>query len=191
MRLAEAMTACRPLAAVFLASLLVLAACGNRPAAGVQGSASVPPTPGASSVASPAEPTAHGPAASSATAAADGPPMAGLAAEGGDPVTGQLGSYTWHDAGSDAPWLPGTPLTVGAGEPLTVRFDPPTAISSWRARVVPATNTDAAGARSLGEGSATPPMFDAPDVGRWTVELQVLFAADAGDAVWFWSLTVP
>ena len=35
------------------------------------------------------------------------PPAATLAAEGGDPVAGQLGSYTWAGGGSDSPWLPG------------------------------------------------------------------------------------
>ena len=50
------------------------------------------------------------------------PPDATLAADGGDGVAGQLGSYTWRGAGSDSPWLPGTPIAVGAGEPLTVRI---------------------------------------------------------------------
>ena len=37
------------------------------------------------------------------------PPAATLAVEGGDPVAGQLGSFTWNGGGSDSPWLPGAP----------------------------------------------------------------------------------
>ena len=48
------------------------------------------------------------------------PPAAALAVEGGDPVTGQLGTFTWGDGGSDSPWLPGAPIAVGTGEQLTV-----------------------------------------------------------------------
>ena len=57
-------------------------------------------------------------AASPATATE--PPAASLAVEGGDPVTGQLGTFTWGDGGSDSPWLPGAPIAVGTGEQLTV-----------------------------------------------------------------------
>ena len=65
-------------------------------------------------------PTRRRPPAPASSTTAGAPPAATLAADGGDPAVGQLGSYTWLDGGSDSPWLPGTPLTVGAGEPLTV-----------------------------------------------------------------------
>ncbi|MEA2610414.1 MAG: hypothetical protein QOG32_140 [Chloroflexota bacterium] len=54
------------------------------------------------------------------TASSTQPPDAALAAEGGDPVIGQLGSFTWGAGGSDSPWLPGAPLVVGVGERLRV-----------------------------------------------------------------------
>ena len=67
------------------------------------------PSPPASSVA----PTSR-PESSPATASiepsetlASSPPTAALAVEGGDPTDGQLGTYTWGEGGSDAPWLPG------------------------------------------------------------------------------------
>ena len=66
------------------------------------------------------------------------PPAATLVAEGGDPVVGQLGTYAWRDGGSDSPWLPGAPIAVGAGEPLSLSLEPATGIASWRARSVPA-----------------------------------------------------
>ena len=102
-------------------------------------------------------------------AAADGPPAARLAAEGGDAVAGQLGTYIWGDAGSDSPWLPGAPISVGAGEPLTVSFDPALPVASWRARMVSSDADGPDGARVLGEGAGDP-SFQAPGAGSWTVE---------------------
>jgi hypothetical protein len=122
-------------------------------------------------------------------AAADGPPVAMLAAEGGDPVDGQLGTYTWGGSGSDAPWLHGVRVAIGAGEPLNVAFRPPVAVDSWRARVVPASADGPAGARLLGYGLGDP-LFGAPEAGTWTVEVHVVFAGGAGNASYFWQLAV-
>jgi hypothetical protein len=123
------------------------------------------------------------------TAAGDGPPRALLAAEGGDPVSGQLGTYIWGDGGSDSPWLPGAPITVGAGEPLSVTFPAPIAAASWRARSVPSEADGPAGASLLGEGTGDP-AFGAPGAGSWTVEVHVVFDGGAGDASYFWRLEV-
>jgi hypothetical protein len=141
-------------------------------------------------VVTPALPAAS-PAPSSAAPAASGdrPPDAHLAAEGGDPVAGQLGSYNWADGGSDSPWLSGTPATVGAGEPLTIALDPPVAVASWRARSVPATADGPDGVVVLGEGVGAP-AFAAPVAGTWTIEVHVIFADGAGDASYFWMVAV-
>ena len=119
---------------------------------------------------------------------ATAPPPATLAAEGGDPVTGQLGTYVWAGGGSDSPWLPGAPITVGVNEPLTVAFQPAIDVTGWRARFVPSTATDPSGARSLGQGAGTP-RFEAPAAGTWTVEVHVDFADGAGNASYFWKVT--
>ncbi len=121
--------------------------------------------------------------------AADGPPAAWLAAEGGDAVAGQLGTYIWGDAGSDSPWLPGAPISVGAGEPLTVTFDPALPVASWRARMVSSDADGPDGARVLGDGAGDP-SFQAPAAGSWTVEVFVEFGSSAGDASYFWRLDV-
>jgi hypothetical protein len=168
---------------------LALAGCGSSPAASVGTSATTPPLPASSS---PTAPPSVGVEASSspvATAAVDGPPTAHLSAEGGDPVTGQLGTNTWADTGSDSPWLPGAPIAVGAGEPLTVAFEPAIAIERWRARSVPAAATGPEGAAKLGIGSGAP-TFAAPGEGSWTVEIHVAFGDGAGDASYFWRLDV-
>ena len=118
-----------------------------------------------------------------------GPPTAALAAEGGDPVDGQLGTYIWGDGGSDGPWLHGAPITVGAREPLSVTLRPDQPIASWTARYVVATADGPAGVTALGQGSGEP-RFAAPAPGSWTVEVHVVFADAAGNASYFWQLTV-
>ena len=117
------------------------------------------------------------------------PPTASLAAEGGDPVAGQLGTYTWADGGSDSPWLPGALITVGAGEPLSVTLAPAVPIERWRARYVAADTGDPSGATALGDGPGQA-TFIAPPPGAWTVEVAVTFADGLGTASYFWQLDV-
>jgi hypothetical protein len=119
----------------------------------------------------------------------DAPPDAFLAAEGGDPIPGQLGTYVWLESGSDAPWLPGAPIAVGTAEPLTVSLVPDGDIRAWSARYVPANAAGPDAAAPLGEGAGQP-AFAAPGPGTWTVELFVEFAPAVGNAHYFWRLEV-
>ncbi len=144
--------------------------------------------PSATPVAVPASPTDPPPTVA-ATVPVDGPPAADLAAEGGDPVEGQLGTYTWGDGGSDAPWLPGAPLAVGAGEPLTMTLRPDTGIASWTVRVVPAAADGPAGAEAV-TSSLPVVLVTAPVAGAWTLQIEVTFADDLGQASYFWALDV-
>jgi hypothetical protein len=173
---------------------LVLAGCGSTPAATVRSSATAATAASPPMVVSPAAPSSVVPsaAAPSARAAAtlvDGPPSGRLSAEGGDPVVGQLGTYTWADGGSDSPWLPGAPIELGAGEPLTVSFEPTITTEGWQARSVPSTAAGPDGATVLGMGSGAP-TFPAPGAGSWTIEVHVTFGDGAGDASYFWRLDV-
>jgi hypothetical protein len=182
----------RPTAAILAVAMLV-SACS---ASGPGGSPSVAPATAASSPAlgatnsaGTAVPTA--PAASIAAGPSAGqPPAASLAVEGGDPVTGQLGSFTWDGGGSDSPWLPGAPVTVGAGEriAITLAIDP--GIASWAARRASAGTVDGAGATALGQG-AGPVTFAAPPAGTWSVQLTIQFANGRGSAAYYWRITVP
>ena len=170
----------RRIAAWFAAAGLATSLGGCVTAAG---SASPPASPIATPVATPAATPVATPVDP------ETPPDALLAAEGGDPVAGQLGTYIWGDGGSDSPWLPGAPIALGAGEPLIVTLDPATALESWGAVYVPATADGPAGALPLGDGSG-PPAFAAPGAGNWTVDLQVTFADGAGSAHYAWRLDV-
>jgi hypothetical protein len=118
------------------------------------------------------------------------PPTASLEAEGGDPVAGQLGSYTWAGGGSDSPWLPGSALTVGAGEPLTVRLGRPAVVADWTASRVAAGTTDGSGAVALASAEAEPIRFVAPPAGRCSLQLQVRFDGGADSATYYWLLDV-
>jgi hypothetical protein len=116
--------------------------------------------------------------------------MARLAVEGGDPIEGQLGTYTWAGGGSDSPWLPGAPISAAPGEPMAIVLEPVVGVSAWRARIVPAGADGPAGAQVLAEGSG-PPRFEAPGGGAWTLEVQLTFAEGSGAASYAWALDVP
>lgn len=127
--------------------------------------------------------------AGSPSAASTEPPAASLAAEGGDPVVGQLGTFTWGDGGSDSPWLPGAPVTVGPGEPLTVSIDDGVQVDSWSAARVPGGRTNGAGAVAMGSGAA-PITFAAPGPGTWSIHVTVQFAGGLGSASYYWLVAV-
>jgi hypothetical protein len=142
-----------------------------------------PPSP--TSSAPPTTPTPPSPS----LAGRDAPPDAVLAAEGGDPVIGQLGTYVWFGTGSDAPWLSGAPLTVGSGEPLNLRVVPERRIASWEVRDLPASAGEPGDAMIIAKGTGMP-AFEAPGSGTWTIEVTLEFAGGAGRAAYFWRLKV-
>jgi hypothetical protein len=182
----------RGLAIVVIA--LVAAACSSSGAGGSPGVATsavpsaAPPT---TSIATPAAaPATTAPAGSSGpTSDPAAPPAASLSVEGGEPVTGQLGSYTWNGGGSDSPWLPGAPIAVGAGEQLTAVLDGGVGVATWSASRVVAGSSDGASAVGLGDGSGSI-AFASPATGRWSVQLTVRFAAELGSASYYWRVTV-
>jgi hypothetical protein len=184
----------RGLAIVAIA--LIVAACSSSGAGGSPGVAtSVRPS------AAPRTTPIATPEAASATTAPAGssgpttdiarPPAASLSVEGGEPVTGQLGSYTWNGGGSDSPWLPGAPITVGAGEQLTAVLDGGVGVATWSASRVAAGSSDGAGAVGLGDGDGSGSIaFASPATGHWSVQLTVRFAGERGSAAYYWSVTV-
>jgi hypothetical protein len=118
------------------------------------------------------------------------PPAASIAVEGGDPVVGELGSFSWNNAGSASPGLDGTSIHIGAGEPVTMMLAAGIGIASWQvSRVLPG-NRDRVGAMSMGEGSRQPVAFQAPPAGTWSVEVRVEFAGNLGSATYYWRMKV-
>lgn len=119
----------------------------------------------------------------------DLPPAASLAVEGGDPVVGALGGFSWLNGGSASPWLPGTPIHVATGERLTMTLADGVGIAGWTVRrSSPATlGVDITG---MAEGTGEPLAFDAPTAGTWSVSVELRFARDLGSAVYFWLVEV-
>jgi hypothetical protein len=118
------------------------------------------------------------------------PPAASIAVEGGDPVEGQLGTFTWQNSGSDSPWLDGSPIRVGSGEQLTLMLDDPVEIDTWTVSRVQPGNRDGIGAVRMAEALHGPVIFDAPPAGIWSVEVSVRFADELGTALYFWQIAV-
>jgi hypothetical protein len=118
------------------------------------------------------------------------PPAASVAVEGGDPVVGELGSFGWKNAGSDSPWLDGSPIHVGAGEQLMFTLAEPVAIDTWQVNRVLPGSRDGIGSVGMGEGSGEPITFDAPPSGSWSVGVNVLFADNLGSAAYYWRIDV-
>lgn len=118
------------------------------------------------------------------------PPAASIAVEGGDAVVGQLGSFGWKNGGSDAPWLDGSPIHVGAGEQLVLTLAEPISIDAWQvSRVVPG-RRDGMGSEGMAEGSGEPVTFGAPPSGSWSVSVNVWFADHLGSASYYWLIDV-
>jgi hypothetical protein len=120
------------------------------------------------------------------------PPDATLQVEGGDPVIGQLGSFGWNGAASDAPYLPGFPIHVGNGERLTFRMLSPVTIGQWQVSRVPPSSVPGGvdGLVGMGEGTGNAISFAAPPKGTWAVSVSVWFAEPLGSAVYYWKVIV-
>lgn len=116
------------------------------------------------------------------------PPAASLAAEGGDPVVGELGSYTSGQGGSDGPWLAGTPIHVGAGEPLSVTIDGGRRVDSWTVETTAVTAPLGDRSRRLADGTG-PVRFRATDRGAVSMGVTIRFAG-GGSATYYWQVTV-
>ncbi len=132
-------------------------------------------------------PTAEPPTAEPAMAE---PPAATIAVEGGDPVVGQLGTFTWANGGSGAPWLHGSSIHAVSGERFALTLADPVEIAEWSVRRVIPGSRDGIGALALAEGSGWPVLFDAPPSGEWSVQVKVRFASDLGDALYYWMIDV-
>ncbi len=117
------------------------------------------------------------------------PPAASIAVEGGDPVVGQLGSFSWENSGSDGPWLPGSPIHVGPGERLALILADPVGVANWTVSRTPEA-ANGAGVIGMAQGSGEPVTFAAPPPGSWSVSVDVWFVDNLGSAAYYWLMEV-
>jgi hypothetical protein len=174
-------TRSRLIVAVFPVLVILLAGCAVQPA-----------TPNESAAAPRTAATMPPPTATVAPATGrpgiEAPPDAELSVEGGDPVTGRLGTFVWGGGGSDSPWLPGPPIRAATGETMRVTLSPDVVVSGWSGLLASAANTGGEGAVTTGSGSAVMDVT-APGAGSWTLAVTITFG-DLGSATYSWLLEV-
>ncbi len=126
------------------------------------------------------------------------PPSASLrVAEAPKLHPGELGTYTFRGAGSDAPWLPARMLDavqVQAGTGLTVSLEGGNLIDSWEAVVARSVDEQGVRPTPLGQQALPRPeagaIFAAPEPGSWVLAVSLGYADDEGVGVYFWRLEV-
>lgn len=154
------------------------------------GSTSAPSGPSPTAARSPRQATpsvAAGPTMTATPGSAETrpPPWTVLDASGRR-VEGQIGTFQWDGVVSSSPLLPGSPVTVGLEQELSLTTDGP-APTGWQATLYP-DPTDRTGGIRFGQ-AAGPPRLRAPArPGQWTLAVQVRYAA--GEVLHFWRLTV-
>ncbi|MEI7745218.1 MAG: hypothetical protein WCK58_15900, partial [Chloroflexota bacterium] len=120
-----------------------------------------------------------------------GPPTAALAAAGGIPVRGELGTFTWEGMGSDSPFLVVSRdrALTGSG-PFTVTIAPPLAIADWSAAWVRVSGGTTIGRLVKLHGSGTEIAVAPPPVaGDWSLGVDIRFAT--GDTTaFYWRVEV-
>ena len=101
---------------------------------------------------------------------------------------GRLGSWTWGEAGEDAPWLPAPALPEGPVLPprsrVGVILDGPVLVESWTAVAARAFDTAADELVDVGSGAGSPSFVVPP--GDWVVQVHLVFAERRGEASWYW-----
>jgi len=122
------------------------------------------------------------------------PPAAGLAglADPADAsLPGALGSYTWGEEGSDAPWIvPSSGGRGGIGAELSVSFEPAVAATTWVARWAPISADAAGDVASAAEGTGRVLFTGPAAAGSWSLQLEAAFGAGR-NAVWYWRIEIP
>jgi hypothetical protein len=117
------------------------------------------------------------------------PPPAAVLITGAAEQRGVPGGYTWQGGSESAPWLPAAALEpVTADRTIEVRIDGP--VDHWTARVATVSDTAGAEAEPLaaGDGEISLPR---PASGSWVIAVEATFAAEAGNAIYYWEVVVP
>ena len=124
------------------------------------------------------------------------PPDAVLVLPDGRTVTGVLGSYSFGDRGSDAPWIGAGALretAVPPGAEVRIRFADGSRIGAWNASLADAADVTGSSAAGIGgREEPTPPVGEIstgpPPAGRHVLGVHLILADGRGDGMYFWLL---
>ncbi len=137
-----------------------------------------------------APPETAAPASSVAPTLPDEPPsgqLHGLA--GGREAHGELGSYTWADSGTDAPWVVGPATgTATEGSSLTVAFENLQPVS-WTAAWAAVSGGMAAAPSDGSAGQGAVALRAPSTAGDWSLRVSATFGPGA-NATYYWHLAV-
>jgi hypothetical protein len=151
--------------------------------------ASLAPTPDVTPTAAPSSPTPSPTEAATPGPIPATPPVATLRGLGGDPATGELGSYTWGSGGSDAPWIVGKMLgTSPGGASLDVSLGGATP-DSWTAAWAEVSGASAGSPSGGVSGSGQVAVRAPAKTGDWSLRVTVTFGPGY-NATYFWHLTI-
>lgn len=168
------------------ASALPPASTSADPSGGAPGSGSS--TASATVISASPSPTG-GTASATAAGVPAQPPRAQLAGLSSGPVDGDLGSYTWRDAGSDAPWIVGPHAsTATAGATLRISFVG-TSAATWTASWAPVTGNVAGNPTSAAQGSGDVTVRVPATAGDWSLQVTASFGAGT-NASYYWRVVV-
>jgi hypothetical protein len=158
----------------------------------------VVPTPSPTASAVEPSPTVI-PVAPTATVTSADPPAAAMSVQGDAAVLqGRLGSYSYNQFASDAPWLPARILPLvkaRKGATLIVRFPDGTSIAGWSAVYAAATDESGVVLHTLSvsvEGADEIPEVSLmlPPVGDWVLAVGLGYPANLGTGYYYWRVRV-
>jgi hypothetical protein len=132
------------------------------------------------------------------TGAAGEPPSAFLAINGAGRHEGELGTYVYGGAGSDAPWLPARSLDaipIRSGDRLSVLLADGLLVGPWAATIAPAGDDQAERGRAFGRDETVGGLREtvelpAPPAGSWVVMVNLEYGDGTGSGAYFWLVDV-
>jgi hypothetical protein len=124
------------------------------------------------------------------------PPIARLVLADGTVAAGRLGSFSYDGLSADSPWLSSGLewLEPPDRQELTAGLLPGHAFDEWRVSYAAVADTTGSQVVTLDSGSGdglTRASFAPPPAGDWVVQLGLTFPDEAGDAVYYWRVSVP
>jgi hypothetical protein len=126
------------------------------------------------------------------------PPAAVLIVSGAERHEGELGTYVYRGAGSDAPWLPARTLAsvpVRSSDRLSVALVDGGVIGPWAATIAPAGDDQAERGRGLAADETAGGLRESvelpvPPRGGWVLMVRLDYGDGSGSGAYFWLVEV-